>query len=172
MIRITQKLLNRFPQTLYGGRSRPSGGGGQIYAVSLFRVCILWRSIWMPIISQRHAKGCPNLKAPPNAPHKCGLLFPLLGGCTATILHGLTYPKILCALKKKEKMATSLGVNHDERVKYLVTQPGSAPKARLSYLTTADAVNKVFLKDSPSKTAKAGSFKGCRPWIETCMGVI
>ena len=44
-----------------------------------------------------------NLKAPPNAAHKCGLLFPLFGGYTATILCGLTYPKILCMPKKEEK---------------------------------------------------------------------
>ena len=40
-------------------------------------------------------EGCPNLKAPTNAAHKCGLLFPVFGGCTATILRGLTYPNIL-----------------------------------------------------------------------------
>ena len=63
---------------------------------------------------------------------KCSPLFPLFGGCTATILHGLTYSKILCAPEKEErkkerdKMATSRGVDHhfrwpgqqsDERVK-------------------------------------------------------
>uniref|UniRef100_A0A671WS01 Protein-lysine N-trimethyltransferase SMYD5 n=1 Tax=Sparus aurata TaxID=8175 RepID=A0A671WS01_SPAAU len=40
------------------------------------------------------------------------LLFPLFGGCTATIIRGLTHPKILCAPEKKkerEKMATSHG---------------------------------------------------------------
>ena len=36
-------------------------------------------------------KGCPNLKAPPNAPHKCGILFPLFGGCTATVLALLAF---------------------------------------------------------------------------------
>ena len=45
-------------------------------------------------------------------------------------------------------------------VKHLVTQPGNAPKAKPSHLTTADEVNKVSLKDSPSKTAKAESFEG------------
>ena len=35
------------------------------------------------------------------------------------------------------------GRNCDIRVKHLVTQPGNAPKARLSHLTTADQVNKV-----------------------------
>ena len=57
--------------------------------------------------------------------------------------------------------------NRDERVKHLVTQPGSAPKTRPSHLTTADAVNKVSPKDSPSKAMKAGSFEGRRPRSET-----
>ena len=48
-------------------------------------------------------------------------------------------------------------------VKHLVTQPGNAPKARPSHLTTADEVNKVSLKDSPSKTTEAESFRGRRP---------
>ena len=33
---------------------------------------------------------------------KCSLLFPLFGGWTATILRGLTYPKILCMPEKEE----------------------------------------------------------------------
>ena len=48
-------------------------------------------------------ESCPNSKPPPNAASKCGLLFPLFGGCTATILPGLTYPKILCVPKKEER---------------------------------------------------------------------
>ena len=48
-------------------------------------------------------EGCPNLKDPPNAAHNWGLLLPLFGGCTATILHGLTYPKILCMPEKEER---------------------------------------------------------------------
>ena len=31
------------------------------------------------------------------------LLFPVFGGCTATILRGLTYPKILCTPEKEER---------------------------------------------------------------------
>ena len=50
-----------------------------------------------------------------NASPQMPILFPVFGGCTVTILHGLTYPKILC---------------------------GAAPKARPSNLTTADAVYK------------------------------
>ena len=59
------------------------------------------------------------------------------------------------------------GRNRDVRTKHLVMEPGSVPKARPSYLTRPDVVNKVSSKDSPSKTTKAGSFEGCRPWLET-----
>ena len=31
------------------------------------------------------------------------LLFPVFGGCTATILRGLTYPKILCTPEKEDR---------------------------------------------------------------------
>ena len=54
-------------------------------------------------MSQHCIEGCPSLKAPSNTPYKCGLLFPLFGGCTATILCGLPYPKILCAPEKGER---------------------------------------------------------------------
>lgn len=37
--------------------------------------------------------NCSNLKA----------LFHLFGGCTATIRHGLTHPKIVCAPENKER---------------------------------------------------------------------
>ena len=86
------------------------------------------------------------------------LLLPVSGGRTATIPRALTYPKILCTFT-----FTGLGVrNGDVRVKHLVTQPGNAPKARPSHLTTADQVNEVSLKDSPSKTTEAESFRGRR----------
>ena len=49
-------------------------------------------------------EGCPNSKAPPNAGHKCGLLLPVTGGCTATILRGLTYPKILCVPEEEHEI--------------------------------------------------------------------
>ena len=76
--------------------------------------------------------------------------------------------------KERQKMATSRDVdrhfrslgsrNPDVRVKHLVMQPGNAPKDRPSHLTTSDEVNKsVSLKDSPSKTTKAESFRGRRP---------
>ena len=44
-----------------------------------------------------------NPKAPPNAAHKCSLLFPVFGGRTATILRGLIYPKILCVPERGER---------------------------------------------------------------------
>ena len=87
-------------------------------------------------------------------------LFPLFGGCTTTILCGLTYPKILWVPKKKkerEKMVTLRGVDCHFRgpgqqklwrkCKHLVMQPGNAPQARLSHLTMAVVVNKISLKD-------------------------
>ena len=97
---------------------------------------------------------------------KCGLLLPLFGGCMATILHGLTYPKIEKIRKKWRHCVTFAGLGGRSRVvrvKHLVTQPGNTPKTRPSHLTTVDAVNKVSPKDSPLKTAKAGSLEGCRP---------
>ena len=47
-----------------------------------------------------------------------------------------------------------------------MTQPGNAPKARSSHLTT-DAVNKVSLKDSAFVVFEGESFRGRRPWAET-----
>ena len=54
--------------------------------------------------------------------------------------------------KERDKMVTWRGIDRHFR-----------GQARLSHLTTVD---KVSPKDSPSKTAKARSFEGCRPWIE------
>ena len=34
---------------------------------------------------------------------RCVLLFYVVGGCTATILRGLTYPKMLCTPEKEER---------------------------------------------------------------------
>ena len=98
-----------------------------------------------------------------------GLLRPVSGGCTATILCGLTYPEILYAPKKEERKRENIDIAWRRlslsslRVKHLVTQPGNAPKTRPSHLTTADQVNEVSLKDSPSQTTKAESFRGRRP---------
>ena len=105
---------------------------------------------------------------------KCSLLFSVFGGCTASHI-----PRFFVRPKKKKERKrkwrhrvawivtfAGLGVrNRDVRVKRLVTQPGNAPKARLSHLTTADTLNKVSLKDSHLNTAKDGSFEGCRPRI-------
>ena len=41
---------------------------------------------------------------------ECGILFPLFGGFTATILRGLTYPKILCALEKVERKRENVDI--------------------------------------------------------------
>ena len=144
-------------------------------AASQFRVCILqWPHLKASYITTLH-EGCLNSKAPPNAPHKCGLLFPLFGGCTASILHVLTYPKILCVSKKeREKMATLRcvychfrGPGRQKSWHKGKTTGDTTRKCSKGYLTTVDTVNKVSPKDSHSKTTKAGSFEGCRPWIET-----
>ena len=58
-------------------------------SVSQFCGCIRQRSIWRPITSQRR-------------------VTPVFGGCTAAILLGLTYPKILWA-PEKEKRKTENG---------------------------------------------------------------
>ena len=67
--------------------------------LSQFRVCILRRPHLKANYVITPREGCHNLKAPPNAAH----LFPLFGGCTITILRGLTYPKILCVPEKEER---------------------------------------------------------------------
>ena len=89
-------------------------------AVSQFRVCVLRR----PHLKANYVTA----KAPPTAANKCGLLFPVFGRCTSHI------PRFVAGLGSR---------NRDVRVKHLLTQPGSAPKARPSHLTTTDAVNKV-----------------------------
>ena len=48
-------------------------------------------------------QGC--IWRPPNAAHKCGLLFPLFGGCTATILCSLPYLKIICTEERQHCVA-------------------------------------------------------------------
>ena len=65
-------------------------------------------------------------------------------------------------------MATSRGVDLGGRriIKKKSWRKGRT-SARPSHLTTADVLNKVSPKESPSKTAKARFFEGCRPWIET-----
>ena len=73
------------------------------FPMSQFRVYILQRPHLKANYVTTLREGCPSSRAPPNAPRKCGLLLPLFGGCTATILRGLTYPKILCAPKKEER---------------------------------------------------------------------
>ena len=84
-------------------------------------------------------ESCPKSKTPPNAVYFSLSLedAPLLSFVASNIQRFFACPK---KKKEREQMVTS----HD-----------------------VDAVNKVSLKDSPSKIAKAGSFKGCRPWIET-----
>ena len=49
-------------------------------AVSKFRVCIIRRLHLKAIFVTTPHEGWPSPKAPPNAAHKCGLLFPLFRG--------------------------------------------------------------------------------------------
>ena len=62
-------------------------------AVSQFRVYILQRSIWRLSQIEGSSKCSPQML----------LLFPVFGGCMATILHHLTYPKMLCVPKIEER---------------------------------------------------------------------
>ena len=48
-------------------------------------------------------EGCPNLQGSSKCSQQMLLLFPLFEGCTATIIHGLTYAKILCEPQKRRK---------------------------------------------------------------------
>ena len=112
-------------------------------------------------------RNCSSLKAPPEAPSL--LLFlddaPLWSFVASHIPRFFARPK---KQTEREKMTTSRGVdrhfrgpggrNCDVRVKHLVRQPGNAPKARPSHLTTAAEVNKV---------SEGLAVEGCRPWTET-----
>ena len=123
-------------------------------AVSQFRVCILGRP-------HSAARRLSQFEGSSKCSTRRLLLFPLFGGCTATVLHGLTYAKILCAPKKEERKRENGDITW-RRSSLLVTQPGNAQKTRLSHLTTADAAN---------KTVKAESFEGCRLLIGTYVSV-
>lgn len=68
------------------------------------------------------------------------------------ILHGRPYPKILC-LPEIRRTKENIWWRNQEMFR----------KATPSHLTTADAVNKVSLKER--EATKAGSFEGCGPWI-------
>ena len=149
-----------------------------LIAVSQFRVCILLRSYLKAnyIITPREV--CPNLKAPLDAPS-----FPCFWR-----MHPYypSYP--FFAPKKSERerkwqyrvaCITFVGLgsrNCDIRVKHLVMQPGNAPKARPSHLTTADKVNKVSeglaFKDSldlhTSDCVKADSGLVCLSLLTPC----
>ena len=70
----------------------------EICCVSV-QLCILQRSIWrLQITSLHHMKSVPVWRLLQRL-----LLLPVSGGCTSTILRGLTYPKILCTPKKEER---------------------------------------------------------------------
>ena len=100
--------------------------------MSQVSVCILQRSIWGQL--------CHNAARRLSQFERLLQMRPSFGGCTSTVLRGLTYSKILCAIvcRGPSLFAGLGGRNGDVRVKYLVTQPGNASKARPSHLTTAD----------------------------------
>ena len=150
----------------------------QTLAVSQFRVCILQRLHFKAIYVTQLSNAARRLSQFKGS-SKCNpqmllLLHHYYPSCPHISQDSLHTGKIR---KKGRKwwyrvalIVTFAGLgsrNHDIRVKHLVTQPGNAPKARLSHLTMVAVVNKVSPKHSPSNTAKAGSFEGCRPWIET-----
>ena len=110
--------------------------------------------IWRPITSARRVKAVPIWRL-----LQMLLLLPVSGGCTATIHRGLTYPKILCAPEKEErKRENGDGRNrHNQEMLQRLDRPIYQQWTRLTR----------SVKDSPSKTAKAESFRGCRPWTET-----
>ena len=141
----------------------------KIHAVSKFRVCIPRRPHLKANYVTIPCKGCPKSEGSYKCSPQMGPSFPCLWRMYG---YYLSWPHIsqdsLCAWKREDGdiawRRSSLfaglgGRNCDVRVKHLVMQPG--PKARLSHLTTVDS------EDSPSKTSKAGSFKGCWLWIKT-----
>ena len=80
---------------------------------------------------------CPSLKAPPDAPSSsCS--------CTATILRGLTYPKILCSPEKEERKRENGDIAWRRSP---LLQPWMHVYIPLLW----------YLKNSPSKTTKAHS---------------
>ena len=101
------------------------------------------------------------------------LLYPAFGGCTTTILHGLTYPKIICTPEEeeREKMATLRSVDRHFRrpVHQKSWRKGKTSGDAMRKCSTGWRLTRLTrsLKDSPSKTTKAESFRGCRPWTET-----
>ena len=66
------------------------------WAVFQFRVCILRKTHLKANYVTMTCEGCGSSKAPPDA-----AFFPCL--VTATILHSLPYPKILCAPEKEKR---------------------------------------------------------------------
>ena len=87
----------------------------------------------------------PSLKAPPEAPSspcfwRLNHYDPSWPHISQDSLHAQTNKR------KWRHCVTFAGLgsrNRDVRVKHLVTQPGNAPKAKLSHLTPADQVNEV-----------------------------
>ena len=72
-------------------------------AVSQYRVCTLLSAYLKCNYVTMLCEGCPTSKGNPNVPHKFALLLPVFGGCTATTLFALTYPKIDCVPEERKE---------------------------------------------------------------------
>ena len=135
--------------------------------------------IWRQITSQRCAKAVPIRMLLQMQPTNAAFFSLFLEDAPLPSFVASHIPRFARPKKKKDrdKMVTSYGVDRHFRGpgqqkswckgKTSGDTTGNAPKARPSHLMTVYAINKVSPKDSPSKTAEAGSFEGCRPWIET-----
>ena len=143
-------------------------------AVSQFRVCILRRPhLKASYVTMLH-EGCPNLKAPSNAALFSLFLedAPLLSFMASHIPRFFVRPK-----KKKERKRQNGDIKWCRSSLSLAWAAEwwkgkniwwcNQEMLQRTDLTKVDVVNKVSLKDSPSKASKAASFEGCRPWIET-----
>ena len=99
---------------------------------------------------------CPNLKAPPDAPS-----FPsfwrMLRRYDPSWPH-ISQDSVQAGKKERKRENGDIACR-----RWSLLRAWVAEMARPSHLTTADKVNKVSLKDSPSKITKAESFEGRRP---------
>ena len=103
-------------------------------------------------------EGCPKSRLLQTL-----LLFPVSGGCTATILGSLTYPKILWVPEKEDRKKRKKENGKERGREHLVRQPGNAPKARQSHLTTADA----SFKGLSFEDRKGRVLRRTQTWIGT-----
>ena len=77
------------------------------------------------------------------------------------------YPKILCVPEKEERKRENGNIARRISSLSRAWWRNQEMLQRLDRPIYQRPVNTFSPKDSPSKTSKAGSFEGCRPWIET-----